>query len=206
MNEQFIEATKSAINKVVSDFQNETDRFWNERDVHWSIFYYLKQQHIFQQRYAAELIRAEFPTLGKYAKKEGRRSRGHFDLAILDPGSVAAVAKLNLKPWTDWDIYLPLVRVLIAVEVKTWVDRLRFDRINWDILKLTDPENKVGYPYFLNFVQLDWEKTEMKDYYAKLRRHLSGKPKSKLKILCVPNEIAIQPGYANNWISPEMPE
>ena len=205
MGKQFVEATESAINQVVSDFQNEPDRFWNERDVHWSLFYYLKQQHVFQRRYAAELIRAELPTLGKYGK-EGRLARGHFDLVILDPDSVAAEAVRNLKPWTDWDVYLPLVRVLIAVEVKTWVDRLRFDRANWDIRKLMDPENKVGHPYFLNFVQLNWEKTEMKAYYQKLRRYLSGKPKSKLKILCVPNEIAIQPSHADNWILPEMPE
>jgi hypothetical protein len=200
MDKQFIEAIKNAINKVVNEFQNDSDRFWNERDVHWSLFYYLKQQHIFQRRYAAELIRAEFPTLGKYVRQGGRKSRGHFDLVILDPNSVAAVAKLNLKPWTDWDIYLPLMRLLIAVEVKIWVDRLRFDRTNWDVLKLTDHENKVVHPYFLNFVQLDWEKTGMKDYYAKLRRHLSGKHKLKLKILCVPNEIAIQPSHADNWI------
>jgi len=204
-DEKFIEATERAINQVVNDYQNEPDRFWNERDIHWSLFYHLKQQEVFQRRYATELIRAELPTLRKYGK-EGRTARGHFDLVILDPDSVATEAVRNLKPWADWDVYLPLVRVLIAIEVKTWVDRLRFDRTNWDILKLTDPENKVGYPYFLNFVQLDWERIVMKDYYTKLRRYLSGKPKSKLKILCVPNEIAIQPSHADNWISPEMPE
>lgn len=204
-DKHFVEATERAINHVVSDFQNEPDRFWNERDVHWSLFYHLKQQEVFQRRYATELIRAELPTLGKYGK-EGRLARGHFDLVVLDPDSVAAEAVRNLKSWTDWDSYLPLVNVVIAVEIKTWVDKLRFDRTNWDILKLTDPENKVSYPYFLNFVQLDWERTGMKDYYTKLRRHLSGKPKSKLKILCVPNEIAIQPSHADNWILPEMPE
>jgi hypothetical protein len=125
---------------------------------------------------------------------------------ILDPDSVATEAVRNLKPWTDWYIYLPLVKVLIAVEIKTWVDRLRFDRTSWDIRKLMDPENKVTYPYFLNFVQLDWERTGMKDYYTKLRRHLSGKLKSNLKILCVPHRIAIQPSEPDNWISPVMPE
>lgn len=205
MAEQLIEATERAINQVVSDYQNKPGRFWNERDIHWSLFCHLKQQEVFQRRYATELIRAELPTLGKYGK-EGRLARGHFDLVILDPDSVATEAVRNLKPWTDWYVYLPLVRVLIAIEVKTWVDRLRFDRTNWDIRKLMDPENKVGYPYFLNFVQLDWERTGMKDYYTKLRRHLSSKPKSKLKILCVPNEIAIQSSHADNWILPEMPE
>ena len=201
MDKQFVEATERAINQVVSDYQNDPDRFWNERDVHWSLFCHLKQQEVFQRRYATELIRAELPTLGKYGK-EGRLARGHFDLVILDPDSVATEAVRNLKPWADWDVYLPLVRVLIAIEVKTWVDRLRFDRTNWDIQKLVDPVNKVQYRYFLNFVQLNWEKTEMKAYYQKLRRHLSANTRPKLKILCVPNDIAVQPKQADNWILP----
>jgi len=118
---------------------------------------------------------------------------------------VATEAVRNLKPWADWDVYLPLVRVLVAIEIKTWVDRLRFDRTNWDIQKLVDSENKVKYSYFLNFVQLDWEKIEMKAYYQKLRRYLSTKTRKRLKVLCVPNDITIQSGQVDNWISPTMP-
>jgi len=203
MGEQFVEASERAIDQVVSDFQNEPDRFWNERDVHWSLLYYLKQQEVFQRDYATELVRAEFPTLGKYGE-EGKKARGHFDLVILDPDSVATDAVRKLKPWADWDVYLPLVKVLVAVEVKTWVDRLRFDRTNWDIQKLVDSESKVKYPYFLNFVQLNWEKTEMRDYYQKLRRHLLANTRLKLKILCVPNDVAVQPSRSDNWILPPI--
>lgn len=205
MDEQFLEATERAIDQVVSDFQNEPNKFWNERDIHWSLFYYLKQQEVFQRHYATELIRAEFPTLGKYGK-EGKEARGHFDLVILDPASVATDTVRKLPSWTPWDDYLPLVKVLVAVEVKTWVDRLRFDRTKWDIQKLVDSENKVKYSYFLNFVQLNWEKIEMKAYYQKLQRYLSTKTKPKLKVLCVPNDITIQAGQADNWISATMPE
>jgi len=203
LDEQLLEATERAINQVITDFQNEPDRFWNERDIHWSLFYYLKQQDVFQRRYATELIRAEFPTLGKYGK-ESRKNRGNFDLVILDPASVATEAVRNLKPWADWDIYLPLVRVLVAIEIKSWVSRTRFDRTNWDIQKLVDPVNKVEYRYFLNFVQLNWKKTEMKAYYQKLRRHLSTNIRPKLKILCIPNDIAVQPSQADNWILPPV--
>lgn len=205
MDEQFLEATERAIDQVVSDFQNEPNRFWNERDIHWSLFYYLKQQEVFQRHYATELIRAEFPTLGKYGK-EGKEARGHFDVVILDPVSVATDAVRKLPSWAPWDDYLPLLKVLVAVETKTWVDRLRFDRTNWDIQKLVDSENKVKYSYFLNFVQLNWEKIEMKTYYQKLRRYLSTKTRPKLRVLCVPNDITIQSGQADNWISPTMPE
>ncbi len=65
MEEQFIEAVNKAIGQVVLDFQGDPTRYWNERDIHWSLFHYLKQQEIFQQNYITELIRAEFPTRKK---------------------------------------------------------------------------------------------------------------------------------------------
>ena len=44
MDEQFVEATERAIDQLISDFQTEPNRFWNERDIHRSLFCYLKQQ------------------------------------------------------------------------------------------------------------------------------------------------------------------
>ena len=75
MDEQFVEATERAIDQLISDFQTEPNRVWNERDIHWSLFCYLKQQEVFQRHYVTELIRAEFPTLGKYGKEGKTRSR-----------------------------------------------------------------------------------------------------------------------------------
>lgn len=201
MEEQFVEAVERAINHVATDFQSKPDRFWNERDMHWCLFYYLKQEGIFQKRYATELIRAEFPTIKTFG--EGRPARGHYDLVVLQPNSIATEVVRKLKPWTPWGEYLPLVEVLVAVEVKMWVARLPLGRTIWDIQKLTASQNKVKYPYFLNFVQLNFARREMQEYYQELRRYLMDLARqwSKIKFLCVPSNARIQPEPSDNWLS-----
>jgi len=204
MEEQFIEAVNKAIGQVVLDFQGDPTRYWNERDIHWSLFHYLKQQEIFQQNYITELIRAEFPTRKKYREEGGKPARGHYDLVVLEPASLATPAVCEMSPWAPWGEYLELVKVVGAVEVKMWWFRWSDfqQRVGWDIEKLTDSQNAVKYPYLLNFVQLDFSRQQMKDYYHKLRKHLMEQAKlwPKLKILCVPGDIKIQP-LSDNWIS-----
>ena len=198
MENQFVEATERAIAKLVADFQGYPDRFWNERDVHWSLFYYLKQERGIQESYATQLIRAEFPTVKKF---DG--ARGHYDLVVLDPESYSSPAVQSMKTQDPWDKYLELVKVMIVVEIKLWLARLRCDeRAKWDVRKLTEPPNNVLNGFFLNFVQLDFSKKHMCDYYRELReclmRHKVAWP--DLKILCVPSHIKIQP-ESENWLS-----
>ncbi len=204
MEEQFIKAVDKAIGQVVLDFQDDPTRYWNERDIHWNLFHYLKQQEIFQKNYITELIRAEFPTRVEYREVDGKPARGHYDLVILEPDSLAAPAVCEMSPWAPWDKYLELVKVVGAVEVKMWWYRWSDfqQRVGWDIQKLTDSQNAVKYPYLLNFVQLDFSRPQMKDYYHKLRKHLIEQAKRwpKLKILCVPSDVDIQPP-SDNWIS-----
>lgn len=96
-----------------------------------------------------------------------------------------------------WSEYLPQVKVVVAVEVKMWLVRWSDfqQRVGWDIRKRTDPQNAVEHPYLLNFVQLDFSRQQMKDYYHRLRKHLVEQAKQypKLKILCVPSNTEIQP-------------
>ena len=206
MEEQLIEAVNKAIGQLVLDFQGDPTRYWNERDIHWNLFHCLKQQGIFQQGYVTELIRAEFPTRKKYREEDGKPARGHYDLVVLAPEPFATKALQEMPSWAPWDKYLPLVQIMAAVEVKMWVDRWsdtqRDERVGWDILKLTDPGNAVEHAYLLNFVQLDFSRPQMKDYYHKLRKHLieQAKHQLKLKILCVPSDCGIQLP-SDNWIS-----
>lgn len=51
VEQQLVEATERAIAKVIGDFQDYPDRFWNERDIHWSLFYYLKREAVVQESY-----------------------------------------------------------------------------------------------------------------------------------------------------------
>lgn len=201
MEQQLIEVTERAIAKLVGDFQGYPDRFWNERDIHWSLFYYLKQEGVVQENYVTQLIRAELPTLKKFGVKNP--ARGHYDLAILDPQSYSDPTVQSMKPQDPWDEYLKLVKVLIAMEVKLWLARLPFQRADWDIKKLTEQPNNVLNAYFLNFVQLDFNRLHMQDYYRELREYLTHHKSQwpDLRILCVPSDSRFQPDPSKNWLS-----
>jgi hypothetical protein len=192
-----------AISQVVTDFQTYTTRFWEERDIHWSLFYYLKTLGI-EEAYPSQLIRAEFPTRRTFGK---RPARGHYDLTILNLASYSLPEVQRMKPQTLWQEYLDLVRIDAAIEIKLWQNRLNDDdmmeRINWDVQKLTEELNNVDNAYFLNFVQMDFNsKYDLyKDYYIRLRENLKSEKKlPNLKILCVPSENRIQPDPAENWL------
>ena len=103
-----------------------------------------------------------------------------------------------------WGEYLPQVKVVVAVEVKMWLARWSDfqQRAGWDIRKLTDRQNAVGCPYLLNFVQLDFSRQQMKDYYHRLQKHLIERAEQcpQLKILYVSSNTEIQP-QSDNWVS-----
>jgi hypothetical protein len=200
MRSQFVEATERAIAKLVADFQHDPDRFWNERDMHWILFYYLKQEGTVQEAYPTQLIRAEFPTVKKFGEKNP--ARGHYDLVVLDPESYNSEAVQRMKAQAPWDEYLKLIKITVAVEIKLWLARLPVERTDWDIQKLTEKPNNVLNAYFLNFVQLNFRRQHMQDYYRDLREHLMyhKKPRPDLNILCVPSDTKIQPDPSNNWL------
>lgn len=203
MENQFIKAVDEAIKQVIRDFQGDPNRYWNEREIHWSLFHHLKNQAVFRQSYATEIIRAEFPTRRKYEENSGaRKARGHYDLVVLGPDSLNTPAMCAITPWTPWDECLPLMEVLVAVEVKVWWYRWKpiKRRVEWDIKKLTDSENAVKHPYFLNFVGCGLQR--MNKYYVELRECLAGEKRQnpQLKILCAPSDPELRP-QGDYWIS-----
>lgn len=200
MNRDIVSAAEKAISLVVTAFQNNTTRFWNERDIHWSLFYYLRQENVIPEIYPTELIRAEFPTLNKYPN--GNPVRGHYDLVVFDAASYRTPAVQAMKSQTDWDEFLPLVNLTVAVEIKLWLARLKPKRADWDVEKLTEQGNKVVNAFFLNFVQLDFNRKYNQDYYRNLLEHLVDHKITypDLSILCVPSEKWIQPDSSDNWL------
>jgi len=44
MEERFVGAVETAIAKLVADFQSHSARFWNDRDMHWGLFYHPKEE------------------------------------------------------------------------------------------------------------------------------------------------------------------
>jgi hypothetical protein len=201
---QLCVAVKNAISQIVADFQNNPERFWNERDIHWSLFHYLKREQGIKEAYPTQLIRAEFPTLKVFPGN--KPARGHYDLVILDAESYFKPEVQNMKAQAPWGKYLELLQITVAIEVKLWLNRLRTEnmanRADWDIKKLTDTPNNVQNAYFLNFVQLDFEFEYMRDYYYRLREYLSDQKKEwpDLNILCVPSDRQVQPTPKENWL------
>lgn len=199
-NLPLIKAVENATTKLVVNFQNNTERFWNERDIHWSLFYYLKQELADYEKYPTELIRAEFPTLKVF---EG--ARGHYDLVILNAESYSTPEVQNMKSQTPWEGYLKLVEIDVAIEIKIWQARLNdadvHKLIDWDIRKLTEQPHKIEDAYFLNLVQLNFQSEYMRKYYQQLREYLNNQKNkhTDLNILCVPSDPKIQ-SSAKNWL------
>lgn len=202
MEGQFIEAVDKVIEQVINDFRGDEAGHWSEREIHWALFRYLKQQDVFQRSDKTELIRAEFPTRATY--EDRKPARGHYDLVVLEPASLDNPALSEMSPLDSGDKYLELVKVVIAIEVRAWWYRWKDfkQRIDWDIEKLVDSRNAVKYPYSLNFVLLDFNRQGVADYYHELREYLAEQAKKypKLKILCLPSDPKIQP-ESDNWIS-----
>lgn len=178
-------AVESAIEKVVQDFQREPNRFVNERDIHWLLFHYLQLEQSWNVENPARLIRAEFPTRKIYPEKH--RGRGHYDLVVLDSEPYFNQAFQKTRAQAPWQI-----KIKAAVEIKLWLTRCNPDdmakRITWDINKLTDRENEVQYAYFINLVQLPFEKL-YKDFYRNLHEYLGKINHANLRILCAPADL-----------------
>jgi len=196
-------AVNKAIDSVIYDFQSNSDRFWNERDMHWSFFHYIKQEKVVQEAYPTQLIRAEFPTLKVFLGN--KPARGHYDLVILDTESYFNPDVQEMGAQAPWQGYLDSVQISVAMEIKLWLNRLQpeamKERADWDIQKLTDTPNKIQTAYFLNFVQLDFQRDHNKTYYKQLREYLAKQKKnwSNLDILCVPSNPQMQNSKIN-WI------
>jgi len=184
---------KNAISHVVTDFQTYPERFWNERDIHWSLFYYIKRKKAIKEAYPTELIRAEFPTLKVFPGE--KPARGHYDLVILDAEAYSKPEVQNMKAQAPWKEYLELIQIDVAIEIKIWQARLNdadiHELIDWDIRKLTEQPHNVKNAYLLNFVQLDFQREHNETYYQQLREYLSKQKKPGLNILCVPSDSRV---------------
>ncbi|MEW6033513.1 MAG: hypothetical protein AB1603_01505 [Chloroflexota bacterium] len=202
-------ALLKAIDQVVADFQVGLKKSWNERDLHWCLFYHLKDNGDIREEYPTQLIRAEFPTW-EYREK-ARRTRGHYDLVVLDRESVVGDKVKELDFDAEWDEWLPSVTILAAVEMKLWLSDPLSERsreaIKWDIDKLTPSEGresgaKVVSVYYLNFVQMDFNRSHAQRYLQDLERHLTEQKAEhpSLNILCVAGGPPIQRISTAHWL------
>lgn len=195
-------AIENAVSKIVIDFQSDANRFWNERDIHWSLFHYLKQEPECNEKYPTQILRAELPTLKVF---EGvKPARGHYDLVVLDSDSYLRRDVQEMKAQASWQEFLESIQIAAAIEIKLWLNRMKREnmeeRINWDIRKLTDKPNNIENAYFLNFVQLDFKRPHVETFYNELREYLAARKCLGLNILCAPSDNLFQPDHKDDWL------
>jgi hypothetical protein len=197
MTGKAVQALEAAIGRVVADFQRNPLRSWNERDLHWSLFHYIKQERSVPEEYVTQLIRAELPTLKVFGS-----ARGYYDLVIIDPESYADEAVQVMTMNTPWGPFLERIRLVAAVEVKLWLARVKVERADWDVKKLTESPHNILNAYFLNFVQLDFGRDHNVRYYCHLREYLLQHKRNhrELKILCVPSNVSVPSDSDDNWL------
>ena len=198
------EGIRRVTDRLVGDFQRSANRWWNERDLHWALFHYLKQEKVVEEEHITQLIRAEFPTVKEFGQKNP--ARGHYDLVVLDAASLNAPGVRDISMSAPWQSFLDQVTISTAVEIKLWQARAsleqRADRVGWDIEKLTAEPNNVQEACFLHFVHLDFTRPQMREWYQDLRRYLRDRAESRpdLQILCVPSYVEVQPDHLDDWL------
>jgi hypothetical protein len=107
---------------------------------------------------------------------------------------------------STWEPHLTRVDLLAAIEIKLWLQRVNPERtdelISWDVRKLVEQPHRVQNPYYLNFVNLDFSRVEMKEYYARLKARLLTKkaPQPGLKVLYVASDKSISPDPTKCWL------
>jgi hypothetical protein len=85
------DAVASAINDVVERFISEPFFFYTEQDMHAYVYHKLITGRLGKEHIVTYfgdktiLVHREYPTLNTYPSKHGTSTRGHFDLAVIDP-------------------------------------------------------------------------------------------------------------------------
>jgi hypothetical protein len=195
---------ENCISQVVHDFQKYPERFWNERDLHWCLFYYLKHANVCTEAYPTQFIRAEFPTRNVFKGK--KPARGHYDLVILNEESYSKPEVQKMKAQAPWQPYLDLVVIDVAIEMKLWPSRFNrkdmLERIDWDVRKLTEEPHNIKNAYSLNFIQLDFKSEYNKKFYLQLKECLRNykRKHAAVNILCVPSSTQIHPISKVYWL------
>tara|TARA_B100002003_G_C13992327_1_gene479446 strand:- start:133 stop:786 length:654 start_codon:yes stop_codon:yes gene_type:complete len=148
-----IKEVESGIKALIEKFIQMPYFFYSEQDMQSYLYHKLISgrlgKHLVQNYFRDKsiLLHREYPTLGKYSD-----TRGHFDLAILDPEYVS-------KSHWRTQVKLPRYsrnRLKVAIEmglntdVKTSLDLEHYKK---DFNRLTDTENKVERQYLLFFVR-----------------------------------------------------
>ena len=150
----------SAINDLIERFISEPFFFYAEQDMHAYVYHKLISGKLGEERvetYFGDktvLLHREYPTLNTYPGARGKPTRGHFDLAVIDPAHA---------PESHWRTHVTQPRYArhrpkVAIEFglnEIGTTRLDLTHFKKDFTRLTDRENLVERGYLLFFVRTE---------------------------------------------------
>jgi len=148
----------SGIKAVVDRFMESPYLFYSEQDMHAYLYHKLisgKLGEVFVETSFGDrtvLVHKEYPTLGKYAGPKGTWTRGHFDLAIVDPEHASE------SHWRTHHTEPPYARHRLKAAVEFGLNaigttKLDLTHFRKDLARLTDPASMVERGYLLFFVR-----------------------------------------------------
>lgn len=146
----------SAIKDLVERFFSEPFFFYTEQDMHAYLYHELITGRLGTERAVTSLgdttvlVHREYPTLNKYPSESGKATRGHFDLAVIDP------AEASKSHWRRQQPLYATHKPKVAVEIglnEIGTTKFNLAHYNKDFTRLTDPENSVERGYLLFFVR-----------------------------------------------------
>jgi hypothetical protein len=150
--------TGSAINALVERFIEKPYFFYTEHDIHAFLYHRLvsgKLGELFVETSSGDktvLVHREYPTLNAYVGPRGKRTRGHFDLSIIDPAHAAESHwRLRIKK-PPYSRHAPKVAIEIGLNA-IGTTRLDLKHFGKDFARLADPKNLVERGYLLFFVR-----------------------------------------------------
>ena len=148
----------SGIRALIRKFVAAPFFFYREQDMHAYLYHKLVSARLGEfivETHRGDrtiLVHQEYPTLNTYRGPMEKASRGHFDLAIIDPvHALESDWRLTSKK-PEYATHKPKVAVEFSLnEIGT--PRFELEHYKKDLERLTDPNNAVDRGYLLFFVR-----------------------------------------------------
>lgn len=186
-----LKAVESSINELTTHFVNNSYYFFTDSDIKCHLFNLIFQKFELSglnkalktaDERSSILLHKEYPTKGRYMKnkKSGqlqrveRGSKGYFDLCVWDPD---LVNKRKFRAESESQEQEIKIAIEIALAENDYQAQTALNHTKRDLLKLSDPYNKVEYGVMLFFAR-NWENRDEFKKLAKEQLILKEKPKT----------------------------
>ncbi len=197
-----IQAVESSINELTMHFLNNPYFFYNESDVNCHLFNIIFQKfqssglnnsiETADKRYSI-LLHKEYPTKTRYMKnkksgqlqKVERGTKGHFDLCVWNP---ELMNKRKFRAESDSQEQEIKIAIEIILVDNNYHAQTALNHLKRDLMKLSDPENKVELGFMLFFAR-NWENQE--DFKKLAKEQLTLKENTKTRYIEISNDLKI---------------